>query len=231
MNPKSFFMSHERQNGSGNDWDHIVAPAEPTKLQQLASKTHGIVTPGNGVTIVGLAGIETGAHLYRTGHETLGTILVAIFSAADGVDGAVAAKTDTRGNVGAALDATADKIAGASILGSLVHTGDIPKPLAAGIAITQAAIVAENIRITQRGGEPNPNWNGKIAAFALKAAGASYMIAGALKEHKKISSKVREGFRIAGHVTAVGAIACGGIATMQYHQEANSLIDTQLEAE
>lgn len=91
------------------DWEQ-VSDTERTSIQRMAAATHGIVTPPNIITAVGLVLVLYG--LWHIIHEEgfIGVCIVAFGRLLDVVDGMVAELTKTKSLLGEMSDAVADKI-------------------------------------------------------------------------------------------------------------------------
>ncbi|HSX31627.1 MAG TPA: CDP-alcohol phosphatidyltransferase family protein [Candidatus Saccharimonadales bacterium] len=91
------------------EWAHVPSKKR-TPWQRLATQTHGIVTPGNIVSVVGILLVFMGLAAIWFEHYWLSLILLAIGRLCDIADGAVAHKTATKSPLGEGMDATCDKI-------------------------------------------------------------------------------------------------------------------------
>jgi phosphatidylglycerophosphate synthase len=102
---------------AGNDWD-VVPPAQRNGWQRMASRTAGIVTPGNFLTILGAILVVRGLVLLAKHSDTwLAVGVLMLGRVADLADGFMADRTGTKSTLGEALDATADKL---ELLGAVV---------------------------------------------------------------------------------------------------------------
>ncbi len=98
------------------DWQNIPV-GNLNAFQKIAKKTHGIVTPGNVITAIGLGLVIDGCNdLDQNPNKAL--IKVSAGRVADYLDGIVADKTQTKSQIGEAADVVADKIATLAILKS-----------------------------------------------------------------------------------------------------------------
>ena len=95
---------------SGNsDWEK-TQPSDRTALQKIAASTHGIVSPANFITVIGLGIVIYGLILLVQEQYWLGLILLAVGRLLDIADGAIADVTKTKSAVGELFDAAADKV-------------------------------------------------------------------------------------------------------------------------
>jgi phosphatidylglycerophosphate synthase len=91
------------------DWFNIE-PSRRNAAQRLAAATGGIATPGNLVTIMGLAIVILGLAAVANHHFWLGLASLAIGRLLDLVDGWLAEASGTKSPLGELLDATVDKL-------------------------------------------------------------------------------------------------------------------------
>ena len=91
------------------DWETIPAK-ERTSIQKIAFATHGIVTPPNIITFIGLGIVLYGLYALLQQDYWVGLIALAVGRLLDIADGLVAQKTGTKSPLGELLDATVDKI-------------------------------------------------------------------------------------------------------------------------
>jgi phosphatidylglycerophosphate synthase len=97
---------HTRQDKP--DWEY-VSSVKWSRWQRLAARTHGLVTPGNFVTLLGFIFVLIGLMLVIQKHYMSGLVLIIIGRLADVFDGYAAARTHTKSAVGELLDLTIDK--------------------------------------------------------------------------------------------------------------------------
>ncbi len=100
-----------------SDW-HNIPDNDLNFFQKVAKKTHGVLTPGNIITTIGLGLVISGCNdLDQNPNKTL--IKVSAGRVADYLDGIVADKTQTKSKIGEAADVMADKIATLALLKSI----------------------------------------------------------------------------------------------------------------
>lgn len=174
---------HARPIGFGveGEWE-LALPKDRNVWQKVANWSHGILTPGNFVTLAGAALSVAGIYEYARGDYAQGAGMLVggrIFDLADGI---VAAKTKTRGEKGALLDAGFDKLLS---LGALVTMACVD-PVTIGVSVPvlyeQVGIARDNKRIHDAGGEPTPNDDGKYAMFALSGSIFLFMASKAMEQ-------------------------------------------------
>lgn len=98
------------RSSSKPDWEKVDL-GELNLHQKIASKTSGIVTPANVISIVGLVLVLLGLYLVIDGEVLGGLVLVVAGRLLDLLDGVVAEATQTKSSVGEIVDAVADKLA------------------------------------------------------------------------------------------------------------------------
>jgi len=91
------------------DWAQVALDRR-NHFQKLAAATHGVLTPANVITIIGLATVVIGlAAILQTQYGT-GVGFLIVGRLLDVVDGVVADLTATKAPLGEALDASVDKV-------------------------------------------------------------------------------------------------------------------------
>lgn len=101
-------MNLHRTNGQP-DWEDMD-PAEYNAYQRVAAATHGVVTPANLITLIGLGMVLVGLAVIFQQQLWVGLGLVLGGRLLDVIDGLVADKTRTKSPLGELWDATADKL-------------------------------------------------------------------------------------------------------------------------
>jgi len=101
-------MNLHRTTGKA-DWEH-VKPSDYNIFQKVSAATHGVASPANIITIIGLGIVVFGLALILQGSFWAGLILLAVGRLLDIVDGVVAESTGTKSPLGELFDAAADKI-------------------------------------------------------------------------------------------------------------------------
>ncbi len=91
------------------DWEQIPA-SEHTLIHKIAAATHGLLTPPNLITVIGLGIVVWGLlNILQEAYWT-GLLLLAVGRLLDVADGLVADFTGTKSPTGEIFDAAADKI-------------------------------------------------------------------------------------------------------------------------
>ena len=117
-------MKLHRAN-SKPDWE-LVAPNRRTMWQRIAAQTHGIVTPGNMFSTVGLVLVGMGLAYVRSGRLRFGLALMTFGRLCDLADGMAAERTGTKSLLGEAVDASFDKLAALATLVVFAASGVMP---------------------------------------------------------------------------------------------------------
>ncbi|HSX29487.1 MAG TPA: CDP-alcohol phosphatidyltransferase family protein [Candidatus Saccharimonadales bacterium] len=125
------------------DW-HLAAAApewasvpikKRTVWQRMAARTHGVVTPGNIVSVLGVILVLAGLFAIWFDHYWLSLLLIAVGRLCDLADGVIAHNTHTKSPVGEGVDATCDKIGALATLVVYAAAGFIWWPAAALVGI------------------------------------------------------------------------------------------------
>lgn len=91
------------------DWD-MITPSKRNFFQKIAATTGGLVTPANGITVIGLVIVLASLLMFIRGGFWLGLFLLIVGRLLDIADGVVAEVTKTKSPLGELFDAVADKI-------------------------------------------------------------------------------------------------------------------------
>lgn len=98
-----------------SDWADVPLPKRNI-WQHAAAATSGILTPGNIVSLLGLASIPWAIYLLGIRRPLLAGVVLVLGRACDLLDGYLADKTGTKSRLGEAVDATFDKLSGVYML-------------------------------------------------------------------------------------------------------------------
>lgn len=157
-----------------------VPSGKRNRWQRLAKRTHGIVTPGNVISLFGAIVVAAGlVYLYR-GMLGVGLVCLLIGRLADVVDGIIAAKTGTKGPLGEAVDATIDKLTLLAAIIVFMATNVVPWLAVLLIALLNAANAAFSVIAKLRKHAIHPSLVGKLAAVFQWAAILLYVAAAAM---------------------------------------------------
>lgn len=204
------------RTGQAGDWVE-VEPSQRNTWQRIAAATHGVVTPGNAVTLAGYGVFELGLRDIRQGKTASGMIKIMGARLFDLADGWVADATKTKSPTGEMLDATIDKIEAARGLSTLVAARIVPRSVGVAFAAQNTANTAATLMAKRRGNEIHPSAEGKITTALQWAAIGSYGIEACLRESGADSDAVAQ---LTGDALAVSATVLGTTVSAQYFQDA-----------
>ena len=173
-----------------SDWSE-VAPVQRNIWQRWAAASHGVITPGNIVSFIGVVLVVSG--LYDLEHSQLigGTAFLLIGRLADILDGLVADYTKTKSPLGEAVDATVDKILIVAALYVLIDKQLIPLLVGAFMAVHAVyaigvSSVARKIRV-----DLHPSRAGKLGAFFEWTCVGLYLLGDILNSQHHSTSLTR----------------------------------------
>ncbi len=201
--------------GKKADWDRLKA-RNRNNWQRLAVYTHGIITPGNVISITGFILVVSGLiYVYRD-QFIAGIIAISLGRILDIVDGVLADKTGTKSPLGEVIDASIDKLEIVLALPVLVIAGVLLLwqaviLLALHAANALCAGVTKARRIL-----PHASRTGKYATTAQWISVVMYGIAKANSRHASP--------RLIGDVVFGLSIVLGLAATWGYAKKAFSRI-------
>ncbi len=209
--------------GRKPDWHS--AP-ERNIWQKLAATTHGIVTPGNVATTIGLGLVGNGLYDIRKGSYVRGIAKVIGGRSFDLVDGMLAEATDTKSPLGEAYDATVDKVEFAAAIAVLGEA--IPTKAKLTMGTRDVAMWALTAIGRIRGVSTHPSKAGKHYTAGEWVATTSYLVGNALEEtgqHKQASVFQFLGDTVLGVMTPNGIDGIKQLAheALAPQTEANSL--------
>jgi len=200
---------HELHTGA--QW-YNVPEAKRTALQRLGARTLGTVTPGNMLTLAGVAITTTGLVYFWQTHFMIGFILIGIGRLFDVLDGMIARKTKTSCPFGEGLDASADKLVILLAAVVLIATHAVPIILMIAIAVLEALTGATVLLGRKIGVRLHPHRIGKYATFGLWVALILYMISHALGQ----TTSWGRGLYLAASICSVMALIAATGAFMTY---------------
>jgi len=157
-------MDLHRTTGKA-DWEE-TAPGDRNVFQRTAAATHGIVSPANIITVVGLGIVIYGLVLLLQNHYWLGLILVAAGRLLDIADGVVAQATHTKSPLGEMFDATADKTGTLLTIITLILAGITYWWVVVALVLPQVIIPIVILYRRHRGIRVHPTWQGKFSMAA-----------------------------------------------------------------
>jgi phosphatidylglycerophosphate synthase len=157
------------RTGKKADWELIPA-RDWNAWQRLAARTHKVVTPGNIVSLLGLATVFAGLWFVAQQHLWAGLILIAAGRVLDIVDGMVADRTGTKSHIGEGIDAGFDKIVALAAFIVLASSHILPLVLAVGIGGLSVITALFSLSADIFGKTVHPNIVGKLGTFVLWGA-------------------------------------------------------------
>ncbi len=150
------------------DWQLVEAKKRNT-WQRLAATTQGVVTPANGLSLLGFALVCLGSwQLYRHAWA-MGLSLIIIGRLADLADGHVANATGTKSQLGEFIDATCDKLAVAVIASLAIVTGVMPLWFVCVLLAVNIYLAGFGLLVGRKY-DVHPNRPAKLGTFAAWAA-------------------------------------------------------------
>jgi len=202
------------------DWAKPNLP-KLSKIQKIASRTSGIITPGNVLSVTGGLFVVSGlVDIYRGDDMKRGIRKVGIGRAIDIIDGIVADKTGTKSPLGEAVDATIDKLAMAGIVSVFVKKDIISKSTAKHILVQNIANIAITGVGRLNGAELHPSASGK-QAMLLQGMTLGFNGLAAAMEGDGEMYKANQ-LKLMANICEIGAAGKGVQATVGYLREITS---------
>ena len=163
------------RSGKKSEWLR-VPQVQWNFWQLLASRTHGIVTPGNVVTVVGFALVLGGFAMIVAEHYWLAVILIGLGRLCDVLDGWLANKTATKSPLGEMLDAGIDKIETALALVILLLADVVPWGAVLAVFVPQSLIALISFYSIYRHRSMHPSELGKYSMAAAWLGIGSFVL-------------------------------------------------------
>lgn len=178
-------------------------------LQVIAEKSNGIVTPSN---MLDLAATAVATKNMSKIDTTRGVLMVATTMAVDLVDGSIARATGTESQIGAKIDAGADKLNAGHALYYAWKKNLAPKPLLALVAIQNgvncAAVIHDSL--THKSTRLQTSKYGKAATFTNGFGVGLNVIGNSIKDsHPEKAERLKSIGTLLGYtgLTTVGVLA------------------------
>jgi phosphatidylglycerophosphate synthase len=194
------------------DW-HDTPLHKRTNVQKIAASSHGIATPGNAISIVGIILVCIGCAYIIAQHYWIGAVLVVIGRVFDLLDGWAAEITKTKGPVGEFVDASFDKFATIGIVITMFIAEIVAWPLLIALLLPQVIITIISFYKRAQGYKIHPSLTGKVSMAATWAAVAILLVAKATGELPVVGE-------IGVSVTVI-AILLGLTASIQYMNQSS----------
>ena len=146
----------------------LAAGRELTGVQRLAERTHGIITPANAITLLGIGLEAVGCYQFARGNHAMGVGIMAVGAACDALDGQTARRTRTANyQVGRYLDIGADGAKAAMLGGALYASGVYSVPeLAMNYGPKALGWAANGISKFIAKNDPKTSQTGRVAEVA-----------------------------------------------------------------
>lgn len=212
------------RTGAEGQWASIPQEDQNT-FQKIASKTAGIITPGNTVSAIGATLVTSGLLDVKRGESTKGILKIGFGRLADIGDGMAAEATGTKSPLGEAVDVVVDKSETIAALPILVKSGVLPKNAGATILGLNGASTILGTLAKKRGITLHPSKEGKLAMAGQWGAIGFYGLS-EIAENSD-APKLSRGLEIAGHISIVATAALGAKAIIGYTQEALGPVDDE----
>lgn len=144
------------------DWENVDV-ASRNVFQKIASRTHGVVTPANVISVFGLALVIFGLLSVLRDDIWIGVGAVAFGRLLDVVDGWVAEATGTKSLLGEAVDAVIDKLGTLLTIAVLFVLNIAPWWVIVALLIPQSIAPFIAFYKKQKGVTPHPTRSGKLS--------------------------------------------------------------------
>lgn len=189
------------------DWEY-VAERDRTLLQRIAYKTHGVVTPANLITLVGVFTVILGLILFSIDRSCLGIVLIVFGRIMDIIDGMIADWTKTKSPLGEFMDASADKILLLVVLGFAYLLNTMPLWVIALILMLTFLVVSVSFTARLKNVELHPSRTGKYATAILWLAIIAFIVSDGMKDLYLLAI-----------VTAVVGLGMSSVSLYQYSKQ------------
>lgn len=151
------------------DWE-TIKPSKRTAIQKTAAATHGIITPPNIISIIGLALVIYGVVALTQENFWIGFAALVIGRLLDIVDGLVAQATGTKSALGEFVDASIDKIGTLLTIAALFIVAPEYWILITSLLVPQVVIPFISFYKKQKKAPIHPTRQGKLSMATLWVA-------------------------------------------------------------
>lgn len=154
-------MNLHRADGA-SDWSK-VSSGQQNRWQRLAATTNGVTTPGNALTVIGIAILIFG--LVQIVHQQFaaGAVALIVGRLCDLADGLAAEATGTKSSLGELLDATADKIGTFLTVGVFIYESIAPRWILIVLILPHAFIALAVLYARRKNARVHPSRIGKYS--------------------------------------------------------------------
>ncbi len=197
-----------------NDWNFF---------QKIAARTNGVVTPGNVISLAGLALVMSGIREIDRGKTLRGISKVGVGRICDVLDGMAAEVTKTKSPLGEAIDAVIDKIEVAMAYPVLKNQGLVPEPILRKFRNQQLGNAGLTAIAKIRKLEIHPQKEGKLSMAELWVSTGLYCLSKAIEETEPVVSEILD---TTANEVAASSIELGNKATYGYLFDACGVKET-----
>lgn len=148
------------------DWQ-LIKSTDWNIWQKLADKSGGLLTPGNFISIAGIALVIIGLINISFSNFVSGSIIIAIGRAFDVLDGYIADLTKTKSPIGEAIDTTIDKLAVLMALIAITLSAVLPNLVIVIMFVISLWISSVALLARHRQVNIHPGKIGKIATASI----------------------------------------------------------------
>ena len=198
--------------------------ASLSRVQKIALASHGLLTPANVVTLVGLGLTISGLRDIHNGDRSARPLIkIGIGRILDFVDGQLAELFGTKSKVGEAADSVADKISafyGLYVLNKKAEENVIPKAFVEFMIVQNSLNSVFTLIGKARGREVHSSKNGKLATATQWLAIGAYLVSDTIKDNGSLENEKL--FRVMGERAAGLTVALGTLATVELAEAACS---------
>jgi CDP-diacylglycerol--glycerol-3-phosphate 3-phosphatidyltransferase len=205
--------------GKRADW--VTIPEQRRNAwQRTAARTHGVATPGNVISLLGMVLVLTGLAIVSTGEFWWGLGTLTVGRIADILDGTVADITMTKSPLGEAVDAVLDKAAAVAVLLFFVHYHWVPvfPMVCVALHVGLNSILATTARIRQV--ELHPTAAGKLSTVGAWIILLIFPIATATKRSGLLTEY--HVLMVFGYMLTIVFAMLAAQAVVKYYQDATA---------
>jgi len=195
------------------DWRGLK-PGDMNRWQRLAAASHGLATPGNAISLLGLVLVTVGILLAVREEAGLGAGLIVLGRLGDLADGYIADKTGTKSPLGEAVDATIDKIVTAFVMLILLSIDGPARWFGVAVLLHFFYHISLFIIASRRRFRIHPSRHGKTTTFVLWIAAALYII-----QTADLPSGLADTIGILAALSTLTFVGLGSIVAVQYTQQ------------
>lgn len=160
------------------EWVEVPA-VRRNSWQRVASRTYGVVTIGNFLSIIGLLSIPYGLSLVHQGRFVPAAAVLGIGRIFDLLDGWAADRTGTKSPLGEKIDASFDKVSTGAVVLGLMVLGVLPVAVVIILVAPHAVIAVLVLAAFVKGRQFHPSRAGKFSMALLWAVILMYVLAAA----------------------------------------------------